>query len=56
MGNDYSTTIITIINLILLLTILFIIYIGLKSFKNFLQKNKDMELKIDTIFNKLEDK
>lgn len=55
MGINYSTLIITIINFAIYAAIIFAIYRGIKSLKNFLQRNREMTLKLDTILNKLED-
>jgi len=56
MGTDYLTTLITVINVALITAIIFAIYKGIKSKRNFLKRNKSMDLKIDNILSKLEDR
>jgi uncharacterized membrane protein len=56
MEINYSTIIITVINLVLLFTILVFIYKAIQRFKSFVNRNKEMEKKIDVILKKLENK
>lgn len=56
MQIDYVTIICTVINFVLLFLIIVIIYKSIRGFKNFIDRNKKMDKKIDTILNKLENK
>ena len=56
MGTNYLTIIITVVNLALLCAFIMLIYKSIKGFKNFANRNKEMDKKIDVILNKLEDK
>jgi len=46
----------TIINFAILVIIIIMIYKAIKSFKSFVNRNKEMEKKIDDILNILENK
>ena len=46
----------TIINFAILVIIIIMIYIAIKGFKSFVNRNKEMEKKIDDILNILENK
>ncbi|MBU3191538.1 hypothetical protein K9O30_19470 [Clostridium bowmanii] len=48
--------IITVINFILLFATIIVIYKAIRGFKNFINRNKEMDKKIDVILNKLENK
>ena len=56
MGINLSTIFFTIINYALLIAIIIGIYKAMKKFKNYVNRNKEMEKKIDIILNKLENK
>ena len=56
MEINYLNIVGTIINIAILFAILLLIYKGTKGFKNFINRNKEMEKKIDLILNKLKDK
>lgn len=56
MEIDYSTSIISVINLVLVFAVLVVIYKGIQGFKSFVNRNREMEKKIDIILKKLEDK
>ncbi|WP_373845000.1 hypothetical protein [Clostridium sp.] len=56
MQVDYVAIICTVINFILLFLIMVIIYKSIRGFKNFIDRNKEMDKKIDSILNKLENK
>jgi F0F1-type ATP synthase membrane subunit b/b' len=53
--NGFSI-IITVINFILLFAIIIVIYKAIQGFKNFVNRNKEMDKKIDVILNKSENK
>ncbi len=54
MDIEWTTTIVTIINIVLYLVILIGIIKGIKGIKNFINRNKQMDKKLDTILNELE--
>ncbi len=56
MEINYSQIIATIINFALLIVIIIVIYKAVKEFKNFVNRNREMDKKIDIILNKLDDK
>jgi len=56
MGNIYTMIIMTIINLAILFAIIVVIYKGIQGITRFVNRNKEMEKKIDVILNKLENK
>jgi len=56
MGNSYSIIIFTVINLALLFAIIVVIYKVIQGITRFVNRNKEMEKKIDVILNKLENK
>ncbi len=56
MGISLSKIIFTIINFALLIAIIIGIYKVMQCFKNHVNRNKEMEKKIDIILNKLENK
>lgn len=53
---DWSTVAITIINIVLYLVILMLIFKGIKGIKNFINRNNEMDKKIDSIIKTLENK
>lgn len=53
---DWSTVAVTIINIVLYLVILMLIFKGIKGIKNFINRNKEMDKKIDSIIKILENK
>ncbi|MDU1507742.1 MAG: hypothetical protein E6896_06100 [Clostridium butyricum] len=56
MQIDWSTVAVTIINIVLYLVILMLIFKGIKGIKNFINRNKEMDKKIDSIIKILENK
>jgi len=56
MGSMTSTIVFTIINFALLIAIIIGIYKSIQGLKNYVNRNKEMEKKIDLILNKLENK
>jgi len=57
MESIWTTTIVfTIINFAILIAIIIGIYKAIQGFKNYVNRNKEMEKKIDIILNKLENK
>ncbi|MDB2150200.1 hypothetical protein [Clostridium butyricum] len=56
MQIDLSTIAVTIINIVLYLVILMLIFKGIKVIKNFINRNKEMDKKIDSIIKILENK
>jgi len=56
MELEYFTIIWSIFNIVLLGAILIGIYKGVKSFKSFIVRNKEMDKKLDIILSKLENK
>ena len=50
------TIIATIINFIILIAIIILVYKGIKSIKNFINRNKELNRKVDIILSKLEQK
>lgn len=56
MEIKYSIIIATIINFALLFAIIIISYKAIQSFKRFINRNKELDKKIDTILNKLDEK
>lgn len=56
MEIDYVTIVVTIINFIVLFSIIIVVYKSIRGFKNFINKNKEMNKKIDVILDKLENK
>ncbi|HEY8890330.1 MAG TPA: hypothetical protein VIM70_08750 [Clostridium sp.] len=56
MGNSYTIIIFTVINLALLFAIIVVIYKVIQGITRFVNRNKEMEKKIDVILNKLENK
>jgi uncharacterized membrane protein len=55
MRTNFITIIATIINFTLLIALIIVIYKAIQGFKNFINKNKEMDRKIDIILNKLKD-
>jgi F0F1-type ATP synthase membrane subunit b/b' len=53
MEISYFDIIGTVINFALLFVIIIVIYKATQGFKNFINRNKEMEKKIDVILNKL---
>lgn len=53
---DLSTVAVTIINIVLYLVILMLIFKGIKRIKNFINRNNEMDKKIDSIIMILENK
>ncbi|APM39755.1 hypothetical protein [Clostridium kluyveri] len=56
MEIDYVTIIITVLNFIVLFSIIIVVYKSIRGFKNFINRNKEMNKKIDVILDKLENK
>lgn len=56
MEINWTGLIVTIINIVLYLAILIGIFKTMKEIKNFMNRNKEMDKKIDVIINKLENK
>ncbi|MBW9154774.1 hypothetical protein [Clostridium estertheticum] len=57
MGSVRATAIVfTIINFAIIIAIIIGIYKAIQCFKNYVNRNKEMEKKIDIILNKLENK
>jgi hypothetical protein len=54
MEINYIQIIATVINFAILFAIIIAIYKSIKCFKNFINKNKEMDKKIDIILNELE--
>lgn len=53
MGLNFATIMFTVINFALLFAIIVVIYKVIQSFKSFINRNKEMEKKIDIILKKL---
>ena len=53
---EYFTVIWSVFNIVLLGAILIGIYKGVKSFKSFIVRNREMDKKVDIILSKLENK
>jgi len=56
MGSSLFTIVFTIINFAILIAIIRGIYKAIQGFGNYVNRNKEMEKKIDIILNKLENK
>ncbi|WP_455793383.1 hypothetical protein [Clostridium butyricum] len=56
MQIDLSTIAVTIMNIVLYLVILIVICKGIKKIENFINRNKEMDKKIDIIMNTLKNK
>lgn len=56
MEINYFTIIATVINFALLFGIIIVIYKAVQGFKKFINRNKEMDKKIDVILNKIENK
>ncbi|WP_368489925.1 hypothetical protein [Clostridium sp. BJN0013] len=56
MEIDYITVILTIVNFLVLFAIIIGVYKLIKGFKNFINRNKDMDRKIDNILSELKNK
>ena len=56
MSISYATIMFTMINLAILFAIIVFIYKAIQGFNRFVNRNKEMEKKIDVILNKLENK
>jgi hypothetical protein len=54
MEINYFRIMATVINFALLFAIIIVIYKSIQCFKNFINRNKEMDKKIDIILNKLE--
>ena len=52
---NYFDIIVTLINFALLFAIIIAIYKAIRGFKKYVDRNKEMDKKIDIILNKLED-
>jgi hypothetical protein len=52
----YITIAATIINLILFVAIAIVVYKAIQGIKGFINRNKELDKKVDTILNKLENK
>ncbi len=55
MEGNYFTTFFTIINIVILIAIIIGIYKAIQGFKKYMDRNKEMDRKLDTILNKLEE-
>mgnify|MGYP007016549007 CR=1 FL=1 len=55
MRTNLITIIAVIINFTLLIALIIVIYKAIQGFKNFINKNKEMDKKLDIILNKLKD-
>ncbi|MBU3113639.1 hypothetical protein [Clostridium lacusfryxellense] len=53
MGLNFTTIMFTVINFVLLFAIIVVIYKVIQSFKSFVNRNKEMEKKIDIILKRL---
>ena len=56
MGVNVTTIMFTVINFALLSAIIVVIYKAMQCFKSFVNRNKEMEKKMDIILKKLENK
>ncbi|WP_300381939.1 carboxymuconolactone decarboxylase [Clostridium sp.] len=56
MELNIYTIIATIINFTLLFVIIIVLYKGIKSIKNFINRNKELDKKVDIISRKLDEK
>ncbi|MGY0371957.1 hypothetical protein [Clostridium sp. JNZ J1-5] len=56
MKISYSIIIVTIVNLILYVAIIIGVYKAVHGVKNFINRNKELNKKVDTILNKLDNK
>ncbi|WP_409069269.1 carboxymuconolactone decarboxylase [Clostridium sp. FAM 1755] len=56
MDINYGSIIAVIVNFILLFLIIIGIFKGIQSIKHFINRNKEMEKKLDIIMSKLENK
>ncbi len=54
MKVEFTSTIVTILNLAALIGCIVLIYKSIGSFKKFINRNKEMDKKMDLILNKLE--
>jgi predicted PurR-regulated permease PerM len=52
----YITIAATIINLIIFIAIAIVVYKAIQGIKGFINRNKELDKKVDTILNKLENK
>jgi F0F1-type ATP synthase membrane subunit b/b' len=56
MQINYLEIIAMVINFAILVTVIIVIHKAIQAFKNFTNRNKEIEKKIDVILNKLENK
>lgn len=56
MSVQFSTVLMTIINFVALFALIIIIYKAVQGLRKFLSRNKEMDKKLDSILNKLDDK
>jgi hypothetical protein len=56
MGINYLTIIATTINISLLIAIMIVFYKSIQGIKSFINRNKELDKKVDTILNKLDNK
>lgn len=56
MGMNGFSIIVTVINFVLLFAIIIVIYKAIQGLKNFANRNKEMDKKIDVLLSKLENK
>lgn len=56
MKISYHIIIVTIVNLILYIAIIIGVYKAVHGVKNFINRNKELNKKVDTILNKLDNK
>lgn len=54
MKVEFTSTIVTILNFVVLIGCIVLIYKSIGSFKKFINRNKEMDKKMDLILNKLE--
>lgn len=55
MEVNYTVILVTIINVVLLVVIGVILYKAAKSFKRFVERNREIDKKVDIILKKLEE-
>ncbi|MCR1935160.1 carboxymuconolactone decarboxylase [Clostridium tepidum] len=56
MDINYATVIALAVNLVLIFLIITAIFKGIQNLKQFINRNKEMDKKLDIIINKLENK
>jgi hypothetical protein len=53
MDINISTIVFTIINVLVLIAIIAIIYSGIKKFRSFIKRNREIDRKLDRVLEKL---